>query len=121
MEGEEQGPGLGETSVLDRGFSLLLVGKPLVPAARRVSPLTPQGHWGDSPFSQTCLGDTLPCPCRSFENNWNIYKLLAHQKPAQEKVRGDGEQQGTPSLPWGHTGMCCSHPCPCRAPSAWPS
>ncbi|XP_044290376.1 ATP-dependent 6-phosphofructokinase, liver type isoform X3 [Varanus komodoensis] len=22
---------------------------------------------------------------RSFENNWNIYKLLAHQKPAQEK------------------------------------
>uniref|UniRef100_A0A8C3V375 6-phosphofructokinase n=1 Tax=Catharus ustulatus TaxID=91951 RepID=A0A8C3V375_CATUS len=24
---------------------------------------------------------------RSFENNWNIYKLLAHQKPAQEKVR----------------------------------
>uniref|UniRef100_A0A8D0FU84 6-phosphofructokinase n=1 Tax=Strix occidentalis caurina TaxID=311401 RepID=A0A8D0FU84_STROC len=31
------------------------------------------------------LGATLPCPCRSFENNWNIYKLLAHQKPAQEK------------------------------------
>ncbi|XP_048455289.1 ATP-dependent 6-phosphofructokinase, liver type-like [Rhincodon typus] len=23
---------------------------------------------------------------RSFENNWNIYKLLAHQKPAQTKV-----------------------------------
>ncbi|KAF7254309.1 ATP-dependent 6-phosphofructokinase, liver type [Varanus komodoensis] len=23
---------------------------------------------------------------RSFENNWNIYKLLAHQKPAQEKL-----------------------------------
>uniref|UniRef100_A0A8B9QRC2 Phosphofructokinase, liver type n=1 Tax=Anas platyrhynchos TaxID=8839 RepID=A0A8B9QRC2_ANAPL len=22
---------------------------------------------------------------RSFENNWNIYKMLAHQKPAQEK------------------------------------
>lgn len=24
---------------------------------------------------------------RSFENNWNIYKLLAHQKPPKEKVR----------------------------------
>uniref|UniRef100_A0A4W4HDB5 ATP-dependent 6-phosphofructokinase n=1 Tax=Electrophorus electricus TaxID=8005 RepID=A0A4W4HDB5_ELEEL len=27
---------------------------------------------------------TFPC-CRSFENNWNTYKLLAHQKPAQSK------------------------------------
>uniref|UniRef100_A0A8C3Y7E1 6-phosphofructokinase n=1 Tax=Catharus ustulatus TaxID=91951 RepID=A0A8C3Y7E1_CATUS len=44
---------------------------------------------------------------RSFENNWNIYKLLAHQKP------------GTLFPPWEHTGMCCSHPCPLRAPSAW--
>lgn len=25
--------------------------------------------------------------CRSFENNWNIYKLLAHQKVSKEKVR----------------------------------
>lgn len=25
-------------------------------------------------------------PSRSFENNWNIYKLLAHQKPSKEKV-----------------------------------
>lgn len=25
---------------------------------------------------------------RSFENNWNIYKLLAHQKLSKEKVRG---------------------------------
>lgn len=24
---------------------------------------------------------------RSFENNWNIYKLLAHQKVSKEKVR----------------------------------
>ena len=24
---------------------------------------------------------------RSFENNWNIYKLLAHQKISKEKVR----------------------------------
>lgn len=24
--------------------------------------------------------------CRSFENNWNIYKLLAHQKVSKEKV-----------------------------------
>ncbi|GAA6073866.1 phosphofructokinase, liver b, partial [Tachysurus ichikawai] len=23
---------------------------------------------------------------KSFENNWNTYKLLAHQKPAQSKV-----------------------------------
>lgn len=48
-----------------------------------------------------CLGATPPSPCRSFENNWNIYKLLAHQKPAQEKVRRDGEWQEIPSLPWG--------------------
>lgn len=27
-------------------------------------------------------------PSRSFENNWNIYKLLAHQKVSTEKVRG---------------------------------
>lgn len=40
----------------------------------------------------------LPAPCcaelsrflsRSFENNWNIYKLLAHQKISKEKVRGE--------------------------------
>lgn len=53
------------------------------------------------------LGAMPPCPCRSFENNWNIYKLLAHQKPAQEKVRRDGERQGTPSLAWGHMPMGC--------------
>ncbi|XP_025070522.1 ATP-dependent 6-phosphofructokinase, liver type isoform X2 [Alligator sinensis] len=27
---------------------------------------------------------------RSFENNWNIYKLLAHQKPAQQKIHEVG-------------------------------
>lgn len=34
---------------------------------------------------------TARCPAgfrsRSFENNWNIYKLLAHQKISKEKVR----------------------------------
>lgn len=29
--------------------------------------------------------ETIQLRGRSFENNWNIYKLLAHQKPAQEK------------------------------------
>lgn len=29
---------------------------------------------------------------RSFENNWNIYKLLAHQKVSKEKVRWCGRQ-----------------------------
>lgn len=24
--------------------------------------------------------------CRSFENNWNIYKLFGFQKPAQSEV-----------------------------------
>uniref|UniRef100_A0A8C3V212 6-phosphofructokinase n=1 Tax=Catharus ustulatus TaxID=91951 RepID=A0A8C3V212_CATUS len=43
---------------------------------------------------------------RSFENNWNIYKLLAHQKPAQEKVRGDGE---APSA-WDTPSTCRSCP-----------
>uniref|UniRef100_A0A8D0KZX8 Phosphofructokinase, liver type n=1 Tax=Strix occidentalis caurina TaxID=311401 RepID=A0A8D0KZX8_STROC len=31
------------------------------------------------------LRQAWPRCARSFENNWNIYKLLAHQKPAQEK------------------------------------
>lgn len=47
------------------------------------------------------LRATLPYSCRSFENNWNIYKLLAHQKPAQEKVRRDRERQWSLSPPWG--------------------
>ncbi|XP_062390899.1 ATP-dependent 6-phosphofructokinase, liver type isoform X2 [Sardina pilchardus] len=29
--------------------------------------------------------ETIQLRGRSFENNWNIYKLLAHQKPAQDK------------------------------------
>lgn len=29
---------------------------------------------------------------RSFENNWKIYKLLAHQKVSKEKVRKRAEQ-----------------------------
>lgn len=27
--------------------------------------------------------------CRSFENNWNTYKLLAHINPPDVKVRQD--------------------------------
>lgn len=31
--------------------------------------------------------DTLPLiSCRSFENNWNIYKILAFQKPVKTEV-----------------------------------
>lgn len=29
----------------------------------------------------------VPLFCRSFENNWNIYKLLAYQKPVQTEVK----------------------------------
>lgn len=84
---------MGETSLWGGqkdmlGWGLLPRGKPPAPAAREGAP--PQ-----RPGVQAHLGATLPCPCRSFENNWNIYKLLAHQKPAQEKVRRDGERQGT--------------------------
>lgn len=43
---------------------------------------------------------------RSFENNWNIYKLLAHQKLSKEKVRG-----------WALQGHSHCHP----ALVAWPS
>lgn len=96
VEGEEQGPGLRKTFLLDRGFFLWGSHWLLQPEGCPQS--HPRGHWGVSPLSQVCLGDTSPCPCRSFENNWNIYKLLAHQKPAQEKVRGDGEQQGCSRL-----------------------
>lgn len=31
---------------------------------------------------------------RSFENNWKIYKLLAHQKVSKEKVRKRPEPSG---------------------------
>lgn len=77
--------------------------------------------WGGG-FSPWVPRATPPCPCRSFENNWNIYKLLAHQKPAQEKVRRDEEQAGD-TVPTLGTRSELLPPCPCprRAPSAWPS
>lgn len=57
---------------------------------------------------------------RSFENNWNIYKLLAHQKVSKEKVRWCEPQDpwvpvtsaATSSLSLGH------HHCPPWGPPA---
>lgn len=51
------------------------------------------GGWEVSPEGPAGMGalhSSHRCPRRSFENNWNIYKMLAHQKPAQEKVRESG-------------------------------
>lgn len=51
------------------------------------------GGWEVSPEGPAGMGalhSSHHCPRRSFENNWNIYKMLAHQKPAQEKVRESG-------------------------------
>uniref|UniRef100_A0A8B9QNV6 Phosphofructokinase, liver type n=1 Tax=Anas platyrhynchos TaxID=8839 RepID=A0A8B9QNV6_ANAPL len=45
---------------------------------------------------------------RSFENNWNIYKMLAHQKPAQEKVRESGETSPPSSPPLLRGAGACS-------------
>lgn len=110
MGGEDWGLFWGKTSLW--GGQQDVVGWGLLPGGVAVAPAGREGH------PPTHLA-AAPCPCRSFENNWNIYKLLAHQKPAQEKVRRDGELQGTPSPPWGHTPMC--RPRPRRAPSVWPS
>lgn len=51
---------------------------------------------------------------RSFENNWNIYKLLAHQKVSKEKVRCEGGHLGLQGQPrgWGlpGVGLCLLQP-----------
>lgn len=36
---------------------------------------------------------------RSFENNWKIYKLLAHQKISKEKVKRRAETMAATVLP----------------------
>lgn len=41
----------------------------------------------------------LPPLCRSFQNNWNVYKLLAHIRPPSTKVRQRGEGDGDPPEP----------------------
>lgn len=37
---------------------------------------------------------TVSLLSRSFENNWKIYKLLAHQKVSKEKVREGADVSG---------------------------
>lgn len=37
-------------------------------------------------FFFKCVGTFPPFFCRSFENNWNIYKILAFQKPVKTEV-----------------------------------
>lgn len=59
-------------------------------------------------------------PSRSFENNWNIYKLLAHQKISKEKVRGACASAGAPPVRPGPAflpvwGLSCEPRGPC-----WP-
>lgn len=45
---------------------------------------------------------------RSFENNWNIYKLLAHQKISKEKVRWCEQQSPWVRVyPWGLPATAC--------------
>lgn len=52
---------------------------------------------------------------RSFENNWKIYKLLAHQKVSKEKVRKRAEPAGT--MWW----FCHFSACSCLAVTTLPS
>lgn len=57
----------------------------------------------------------MAAPCmtrflsRSFENNWNIYKLLSHQKISKEKVRA-----GCRAHAW-----LCLQPPPASSPTTW--
>lgn len=52
---------------------------------------------------------------RSFENNWKIYKLLAHQKISKEKVRKREEPMALVVLPSSPS----SYPTATLPPASW--
>lgn len=53
---------------------------------------------------------------RSFENNWNIYKLLAHQKVSKEKVRGEPQSPHL-AVPSASSRLPCH---PAQGAGSWP-
>lgn len=59
---------------------------------------------------------------RSFQNNWNVYKLLAHIRPPATKVGGTGEGTGEgldprhPNPTPGHPNSISRHPIPTAVP-----
>lgn len=81
---------------------------PLCPQTKDVTTAMNEGRFEDAlKLRGRWVAPLCPCPCtpmstkcpkpqislifRSFQNNWNVYKLLAHIRPPATKVGGTGE------------------------------
>lgn len=73
-----------------------------------------------TPMFSKCSKPPISLIFRSFQNNWNVYKLLAHIRPPATKVGGTGEglDPGHPNPTPGHPNSIPRHPNPAAVPKA---